>query len=438
MGDNVKNNSEYTVNKLDFNSENLDFTKEKKNELTNFDQNFYLIFKIMLKKLLTSTSFWISLVFGLLAFAILDYIIFESTAAYISFAYEDIYSQFSHGLNIDEWINLTITPEIFNSNFLHETSVGGFYYTREYLLVENFIYTFTIFFPILVMTLLTFPSFLILYRDSNLLKSLKMRGVSKIQFFSSYVLISFLIVSFYLLIIFLVVMPIINILISNSVYNTYQEGRYYYYEYIDGDFVGGYDIDYFIDKSFFDYFLLNPWFIFNNFYSGTNFLHYIFVMLLGMFVFILVGYYIGSSFKSIKGIIGILVFVLILQIMISLTTPYNFNKDVWVDHSDNGAEDPNFISNLILFISKYLFILTPFTIINKAVLLTSNASIYQSGGISEDFYSNRVIDDFWMSIHNNGNNYYNIVIYLSIVLSVIIIGLIVWKFSEITKYETLR
>ncbi len=424
-------NIEYTVNKLNFDPNDSKFTFESKNEFThidkNFFSNFYLVFKLMLKKLVTSVSFWVFIILGIILFFIFESAIFSFIGNFISDGYDHIYENNNLDVNVDYLINNLVSKngfDWFTNNYLYDTTITYNYFAIEFSMMLSIIYTFGLIFPLIIITLLIFPSFILSYRESNLLKSLKMAGISKIQFFISYLLSSIFVIISYILIMTLIIMPLSYLIILPNVYSTYGEGSHNLFTYN-------------IDKSFFSHYIDSPWFIFSNFYSSMNQLNFFLILILGVLSFILIGYFIGSKSKSIKSITWFIILIITLQFIITITTPYNFNKIPFADHSNNDNNELNFTLNLFIFIIKFLFVLTPITIINKGLILSSNAGIYQNGN-SEKYFSDKFDDVFWNTEHNSGNDLYMFTFVLSLIVSILIIGYITLRFAQITKYETTR
>ncbi len=413
----------YTVNKLDFDPNNEKFTFESRNEFThfnkNFPKNFYLVFKLMLKELVKSKLFWILVVtVGILMLFVFENTLSQNYVDVINRSYEEYFV--SYGIyNINERIldlivklkmgrNLELLDSLgLSYDSLYDDDVKSF----TYIFATNWAYFFGILMPLFSITLIIFPSFILSYRESNLLKSLKMTGVSKIQFFVSYVLTSIFVIIMLFAIEFLIIMPIIHSLIINV--NSSQEINVYSYP----------DQKVNISNYLSQYFGI--WYILGNSFSPMYETTFAFILILGTITFILIGYYIGSNFKSSKQIIMLGFGVIFLQV-ISNFTMMMFNESLTTWTSDQK----DFFSVLIFIIFKFLFLITPFTIIGRAIAISGMGEIFKNGDNS--LYGYGYMNDV------SGVSFYNLTIIIAFILSIIFIVLVIVRFSKITKYETTR
>ncbi len=226
--------------------------------------------------------------------------------------------------------------------------------------------------PILFICVLTLPSFITGLRETNNLKRMKMIGINKGQFYIFYMLFSFVLV---VMIILILVFPI------------------YYFESIFASKIINHDIDQY------------------KIFNAINFNAFILLMFLGTIAISSMGYYLGMKVKSSKTIYlmgsGIWIFTMFCLGFSSL-----FEVELYKYFLQGG-----FWSNigvLILFVAKYMFILTPFTLIFYAITIATNYNI----------------------LLGSVDGLYNFIVFFSLIISISVIIFI--RVNKIGNYESGR
>lgn len=190
--------------------------------------------------------------------------------------------------------------------------------------------------PILTIGLIILPGFIVEQRESNLLKRMRMVGISKIQFYLFYLLFSFLFLSFMILIFFGPIYSFESFLASQMTRQTIEQYKVFS------------DVQVFV-------FVPN--------------------LILGILMTASLGYLLGMKGRNSRFVfysgLGIYVFT-------SFSLGFNglFTYELW-----EWFEAGNFRSNigvLILLIGKYMYLFTPFTIFFTALLISANVDFYSN------------------------------------------------------------
>ncbi len=229
--------------------------------------------------------------------------------------------------------------------------------------------------PLIVLSFISFCSFIFQVRESNLLKRMKIVGLSNIQFFSYFFISSFL----FLVILILILIGPVTIIISDLA-NQITGAKYETY----------------------------------SIYQNIEWGYFITVLFFGIFSSISLSYLIGMKSKNFKMLnfigIGIYIYASFINsfsilFSVSIINDLDLNNTFW-----------GVLGTFFLLIAKYVFLVAPFTLINFGLIITSDPSYFK----------------------DSNEGFYYFTIYFAIIESIFITFLLFFNFEKFFNYDVSR